>query len=163
MKLVTLSSFAFIFSLNIAFAQNPSATGYKPNETDAKQKVLDRGKDYDVNFDIDNHEAFYLEGEDSLFRYLYNALDVPKEAYDANLVANAMIGFQVNFDGKVKEGYSISKVGFGIDEQLIKTLESVEFVPATQGSIPYRSEIVFEIPVKAAYLYNIQHKIGMEE
>lgn len=163
MKLIALSSFAFFFSFSIALAQNPSATGYKPKETDAKQKILERGKDYDVNFDIDNHEAFYLEGEDSLFRFLYNALDIPKEAYDANLVANAMIGFQVNFNGKVQEPYSISKVGFGIDEQLIKTLESVEFVPATQGSIPYRSEIVFEIPIKAAYLYNIQHKIGMEE
>jgi hypothetical protein len=87
---------------------------------------------------------------------------VPKEAADLNLVANAMIGFQVNFNGQVQEAYSISRVGHGIDEQLIQILNALEFVPATQGDIPYRSEVVFEIPVKAAYLYNIQHKVGME-
>ena len=50
-----------------------------------------------------------------------------------------MIGFQVNFNGQVQEAYAISKVGFGIDEQLIKLLDELVFVPATQGSIPYRS------------------------
>jgi hypothetical protein len=144
-----------------ASAQTGTTTGYTPKETDAQQKILDRGKDYDVNFDVSNHEAFYLEGEDSLFSYLYSKLTIPEEAKTINLVASAMIGFQVNFDGKVQEVYSISKVGYGIDEQLIKALDGLEFVPATQGDIPYRSEIVFEIPIKAAYLYNIENKVGM--
>lgn len=163
MKLRLLVIVIFIAFSQISTAQNPSATGYKPTETDAKQKLLDKGKDYDVNFDIDNHEAFFLEGEDSLFRYLYNHLEISEEAFNANLVANSMIGFQVNFNGQVQEAYSISKVGFGIDEQLIKLLDELQFVPATQGSIPYRSEIVFEIPIKAAYLYNIHNKVGMEK
>jgi hypothetical protein len=135
-----------------------NSTGFKAKETDAQQKILDKGKNYDVNFDIANHEAFFLEGEDSLFRYIYSRIIVSKEAADANLVSNAMIGFQVNFDGKLKEVYSISKVGFGIDEQLIKELSAVNFVPATQGSIPYRSEVVLEIPIKASYLFNIAAK-----
>lgn len=139
-----------------------STTGYTAKESDAKQKILDKGKNYDVNFDISNHEAFFLEGEDSLFNLIYKKLDIPKEAADLNLVATAMIGFQVNFNGQVQEAYSISRVGHGIDEQLIQILNSLEFVPATQGDIPYRSEVVFEIPVKAAYLYNIQHKVGMK-
>jgi hypothetical protein len=163
MKITLLALVFSLLLVNTAFSQNPSSTGYTPTETDAKQKLLDKGKNYDVNFDIDNHEAFFLEGEDSLFRYLYNKLDISQEAFQANLVANAMIGFQVNFNGQVQEAYSISKVGFGIDEQLIKLLDELQFVPATQGSIPYRSEIVFEIPIKAAYLYNIHNKVGMEK
>jgi hypothetical protein len=149
-----------LFSLNSANAQTgtTNSTGFKAKETDAQQKILDKGKNYDVNFDIANHEAFFLEGEDSLFRYIYNKIIVSKEAADANLVSNAMIGFQVNFDGKLKEVYSISKVGYGIDEQLIKELSVVNFVPATQGSMPYRSEVVLEIPIKASYLYNIANK-----
>jgi hypothetical protein len=135
-----------------------SATGFKGKETDAQQKILDKGKNYDVNFDIANHEAFFLEGEDSLFKFIYSRIIISKEAADANLVANAMIGFQVNFDGKVKEAYSISKVGYGIDEQIIKELSALEFVPATQGSMPYRSEVVLEIPLKASYLYNINSR-----
>jgi hypothetical protein len=139
------------------FAQTESSTGFVGKETDAKQKILERGKNYDVNFDISNHEAFFLDGEDSLFAIIYRKLDIPKEAADVNLVGNAMIGFQVNFNGQVQETYSISRVGYGIDEQLIKIFDSLEFVPATQGDIPYRSEVVFEIPIKAAYLYNIRH------
>ncbi|MCB0820710.1 MAG: hypothetical protein KDC13_08810 [Bacteroidetes bacterium] len=151
-----------LLSFGYANAQTESSTGFVGKETDAKQKVLEKGKNYDVNFDISNHEAFFLEGEDSLFAMIYRRLDIPKEAADINLVANAIIGFQVNFNGQVQEAYSISKVGYGIDEQLIKILNSLEFVPATQGDIPYRSEVVFEIPIKAPYLYNIQHKVGME-
>jgi len=141
-------------------AQTSPTTGFKAKESDANQKILDKGKNYDVNFDIANHEAFFIEGEDSLYRYLYSKIVVPAEAAEISLVANAMIGIQVNFNGKVQEPYSISKVGYGIDEQLIKAISEVEFVPATQGSMPYRSEIVFEIPIKAAYLYNIQTVVG---
>jgi len=150
-----VSLLVFVFTLNGLSAQTPS-TGYDAKKTDAEQKILDKGKNYDVNFDISNHEAFFLEGEDSLFRYMYSKLTVPKEAADINLVSNAMISFQVNFDGKVQKVTSITKVGYGIDEQLAVTLASLEFVPATQGSLPYRSEIVLEIPVKAVYLYNIK-------
>jgi len=147
----------YVFSAD-AQTGTTNTTGFKAKETDAQQKILDKGKNYDVNFDIANHEAFFLEGEDSLFRYIYSKIVVSKEAADANLVGNAMIGFQVNFDGKLKEIYSISKVGFGIDEQVIKELSAVNFVPATQGSMPYRSEVVIEIPIKAKYLYNIAAK-----
>lgn len=144
----------FTFSL-AAQIGNSSATGFKPEEKDIEQKRLEKGINYDVNFDIANHEAYFIGGEDSLFRYLFNAIKIPQAAVDANLVANAMIGFQVNFDGKIQGAYSIGKVGFGIDEQLIEKLSSVSFSPATQGSMPYRSEVVLEIPIKAVYLSNI--------
>lgn len=148
-RLLTCTLLLSGFSIN---AQTSSTTGFKADKKDVEQKILSKGKNYDVNFDIANHEAFYLEGEDSLFRFLYTKINVTQEALDANLSANAMIGFQVNFDGKVQQAYSISKVGFGIDEQLIAQLNGLDFVPASQGSIPYRSEVVLEIPIKAAYL-----------
>jgi len=154
LKSLAISAFIPVAGLN---AQTPS-TGYDAKKTDSQQKVLDKGKNYDVNFDIANHEAFFLEGEDSLFRYLYSKLTVSKEAADLNLVSTAMISFQVGFDGKVMKATSISKVGYGIDEQLVATLNGMEFVPATQGNTPYRSEIILEIPIKAVYLYNTQPK-----
>jgi hypothetical protein len=147
-----LPLFSLITSSTFMFAQTESSTGFKAQKSDQEQKILEKGKNYDVNFDISNHEAFFLEGEDSLFRFLYNRLTISQGAIDANLVANAMIGFKVNFDGKVQQAYSIGQVGFGIDEQLIAELNKLEFVPASQGNIPYRSEIVLEIPIKAAYL-----------
>lgn len=152
--LFIICSFFITFSL---FGQSNNATGFKPKENDVQQKKLQQGINYDINFDVANHEAFFAEGEDSLFRFMYSVVEIPKEAVDINLVANAMIGFQVNFDGKVQNAYSISKVGYGIDEQLIKILESVSFYPATQANTPYRSEVVLEIPIKAVYLSNIRN------
>ena len=131
-----------------AIAQT-NASGYKAKNSDTEQKIQERGKNYDVNFDIANHEAFFMEGEDSLMRYLYKQINLSKEALDSKLSLNAMLGFQVNFDGKVQQVYSISKVGFGIDEQLISELAKVNFVPASQGNMPYRSEVVLEIPINS--------------
>lgn len=156
MKTQIASFIACFFSIAL-FGQNNSATGFKPKENDVQQKKLQQGINYDVNFDVANHEAFFPEGEDSLFRFIYSVIDIPKEAVDINLVSNAMIGFQVNFDGKVQNAYSVSKVGYGIDEQLIKLLESVSFYPATQANTPFRSEVVLEIPIKAVYLSNIRN------
>jgi hypothetical protein len=139
-----------------AIQAQTSATGYDAKKTDTQQKVLDKHKNYDVNFEVANHEAYFPEREDSLFRYLYSKLIIPKEAVDINLVANAMISFQVNFDGKVAKANSINKVGYGIDEQLVSNLNGLVFIPAKQGNTPYRSEIILEIPIKAAYLSNTQ-------
>lgn len=148
-------SFFFVTISLVAQTGNNNSTGFKPEEKDVEQKKLEKGINYNVNFDIADHEAFFVGGEDSLFRYLYRTISIPQSAVDANLLGNAMIGFQVNFDGKIQGAYSIGKVGFGIDEQLITALSNVSFSPATQGSIPYRSEVVLEIPIKAVYLSNI--------
>lgn len=137
----------FLFILNVKATAQSNSSGYKAKISDTEQKILERGKNYDVNFDIANHEAFYLDGEDSLMRFLYKRILLNKEVSESKLNSNAMLGFQVNFDGKVQQVYSISKVGFGIDEQLITELGKVTFVPASQGSMPYRSEVVLEIPI----------------
>ena len=137
----------FLVFLSLASSAQSNAAGYQAKNSDTEQKIQERGKNYNVNFDIANHEAFFIEGEDSLMRYLNKRLNLSKEAVESKMSLNAMLGFQVNFDGKVQQVYSISKVGFGIDEQLISELGKVNFVPASQGNMPYRSEVVLEIPI----------------
>ena len=146
--------------LSLTASAQSNSSGYKAMNSDTEQKILERGKNYDVNFDIANHEAFFLEGEDSLMRYLYKRINLSKEAIESKLSLNAMLGFQVNFDGKVQQVYSISKVGFGIDEQLISELGKVAFVPASQGSMPYRSEVVLEIPINTKQISEFNIGIG---
>jgi hypothetical protein len=157
MKLVILNIlFLLLSGLLTAQTENNSSTGFKPENKDIEQKKLEPGLNYNVNFDVANHEAFFAAGEDSLFHYLYKNIQIPQAAVDANLAGNAMIGFQVNFDGKIQGAYSIGKVGFGIDEQLVSAISALVFSPATQGNNPYRSEVVLEIPVKAVYLSNMK-------
>jgi hypothetical protein len=150
----------FLSFLSLTASAQSNSSGYKAKDSDTEQKILERGKNYDVNFDIANHEAFYLEGEDSLMRFIYKRIILSKEALESKLSLNAMLGFQVNFDGKVQQVYSISKVGFGIDEQLISELGKVNFVPASQGNIPYRSEVVLEIPINTKQISEINTGTG---
>ncbi|MFN4123490.1 MAG: energy transducer TonB [Flavobacteriales bacterium] len=141
---------SILFS-GISFSQSKT-TGFKAEQSDVNQKILEKGRNYDVNFDIDNHDAFYLDGEEALFMEIYKNLKIPQSAIDAALDAMSMISFKVNFNGKVLDPTSISKVGHGIDEQIQDILKTLEFVPATQGGTAYRSEVVIEIPIKARYI-----------
>jgi hypothetical protein len=157
MRVVILNLlFLLLSGFLVAQTGSNSSTGFKPENKDVEQKKLEPGLNYNVNFDVANHEAFFAAGEDSLFHYLYKNIQIPQAAVDANLAGNAMIGFQVNFDGKIQGAYSIGKVGFGIDEQLISALSTLVFSPATQGNMPFRSEVVLEIPVKAVYLSSMK-------
>ena len=152
--------FVFLTILSVNSIAQTNSSGYKAKNTDTEQKIQERGKNYNVNFDIANHEAFFIEGEDSLMRFLYKQINLSKEALESKLSLNAMLGFQVNFDGKVQQVYSISKVGFGIDEQLIAELGKINFVPASQGSMPFRSEVVLEIPINTKQISELNSGIG---
>jgi hypothetical protein len=152
--------FVFLTFLSVNSIAQTNSSGYKAKNTDTEQKIQERGKNYNVNFDIANHEAFFMEGEDSLMRYLYKQINLSKDALESKLTLNAMLGFQVNFDGKVQQVYSISKVGFGIDEQLIAELGKINFVPASQGSMPFRSEVVLEIPINTKQILEFNTEIG---
>jgi hypothetical protein len=152
MKNLTFSICFVLTSAGVFAQESQSSTGYKAQSEDVNAKKTDKGKNYNVNYQIANREAYFEAGEDSLFRYLFDKIKMPVSAISAGVNGNSMIGFQVNFDGKVSNAYVISKVGHGIDELLVSELEKLVFKPATQGSLPYRSEVVLEIPVKALYL-----------
>ena len=110
----------FVFTSFFAFAQQAeTSTDYKAQPEDFNSKKVEKSKNYNVNYQIANQEAYFEAGEDSLFRYLIAKISMPPAAVSANLDGNSMIGFQVNFDGKASNAYAISKVGYGIDEQLM--------------------------------------------
>jgi len=152
MKVLIIALFSLVF---LRLDAQTESTGFKANTDDKNQKVLQQGKNYDVNFDIDNHDAFYLEGEEALFVEIYKKLIIPQAAIDQGLDAIAMISFKVSFNGKVLSPNGISRVGHGIDEQIYEILQGLEFVPATQGGTAYRSEIIIEIPIKARYIAEV--------
>lgn len=151
MKNLTATATFLVVSVFACAQQAQTSTDYKAQTEDINSKKIEKSKNYNVNYQIANQEAYFEAGEDSLFRYLIAKINMPSEAVSVNLNGNSMIGFQVNFDGKVSNPYAISKVGYGIDEQLMQELQKLVFKPATQGSIPYRSEVVLEIPVRAVY------------
>jgi hypothetical protein len=147
-----------VFSITFHSKAQTESTGFKGKQEDKNQKILEKGKNYDVNFDIDNHEAFYLDGEEALFLEIYKKLNIPNSAIEVGVDAITMVSFKVSFNGKVLDPKSISSVGHGIDEQIHSILQELEFVPATQGGTAYRSEVILEIPIKARYLAEIFKK-----
>lgn len=145
------------FLVGSIYAQN-TTTGYQSKDDDVKQKTLEKGKNYDINIDVNNREAYYIHGEDSLFRRIYSQLVISDEAVQSQLNKIATVSFKVNFDGKVLDVASIEKVGFGIDEQILQLLSQEKFEPATQNGVKYRSEVILDFPIKANYLKQIFNK-----
>lgn len=164
MKKLLWITFAFLGAHERLQAQTPvnSSTGYDAKQRDLEQKKLEKGVNYDVNIDVTNREAYYAAGEDSLYQAIYRGLDISKEAYDAQLNTTATLSFQVNFDGKVQDVRLLNSVGFGLDAQLIQAVQRLTFVPARQENIPFRSEVILELPIKARYLYEIQKAAGQK-
>lgn len=140
--LIIVCSFAFI-------GLQAQITGYEVKATDTVQGKVDAKGVADVNMKIDQAEATFPGGNDSLFRLIYSKLVCPQAAIDSNLQGEIMLSFNVNFDGKVSRISIISGVGYGIDEKVTEIIKDLVFTPARMNGVAYRSQVFYTIPIQA--------------
>lgn len=141
-----------IFILICTFAVsmlNAQITGYEAKATDTVQGKVEAKGVADVNMKIDQDEATFPGGNDSLFRIIYSKLIYSQEAIDANLQGEIMMSFNVNFDGKVNRINIISGVGYGIDEKVADIIKDLIFDPARMNGTAFRSQVFYTIPIVA--------------
>lgn len=93
-------------------------------------------------------EARYAGTEAEMYAAIYKSIVYSQEAKDANIDADVMVSFDVNFDGKLQDFVIISKVGYGIDEQIVDAIKAMEFLPAVMNGIPVRQPIMLTIPIR---------------
>ena len=140
--LIIISSFVYI-------SLQAQITGYEVKASDTVQGKVDAKGVADVNMKIDQTEATFPGGNDSLFRLIYSKLVYPQAAIDSNLQGEIMLSFNVNFDGKVSRISIISGVGFGIDEKVTEIIKDLVFIPARMNGVAYRSQVFYTIPIQA--------------
>ncbi len=93
-------------------------------------------------------EAHYDGTDADMYAAIYKAIAYTAEAKSANIDDEVLLSFDVNFDGKT-QGFTIIKgVGYGIDEQIVKAVESLKFIPAVMNGIPVRQNVMLTIPIR---------------
>jgi len=138
----------FVFSL-VLIGLQAQITGYEAKSSDTTQGKVEAKGVADVNIKIDQAEATFPGGNDSLFRLIYSKLQYTEEAVEAKLQGEMLISFNVNFDGKVSRINIISGVGYGMDEKVTDIIKDLIFDPARMNGVPFRSQVFYTIPIQA--------------
>jgi len=124
-------------------------TGYEAKKTDTVQGKVDAKGTANVNMKIDQAEATFPGGNDSLFKLIFSKLTYSEEAIAANLTGEILLSFNVNFDGKVSRISIISGVGHGVDEKVTDIIKDLIFIPAKMNGTAFRSQVFYTIPIAA--------------
>lgn len=119
----------FLFS-QIGFAQQP--TGDKQNK-----KVLT------------NTEPSYLKGDSELYTYVLYNIKYADEAKKKYIEGEVTLSFDVKIDSTVTNVLVISGVGYGVDEEVKKIVQTLKFIPGVQNGIPIKMNTMYTFPIKA--------------
>ena len=145
-----MKKFILLFICSIIFiGLQAQITGYEVKKTDTVQGKVDAKGTANVNMKIDQAEATFPGGNDSLFRLIYSKLIYSDESKTANVQGEISLSFNVNFDGKVSRISVVSGVGHGIDEKVVDIIKDLIFLPAKMNGVAFRSQVFYTIPVAA--------------
>ena len=135
--------------LIFAYQSQSQITGYEAKGTDTTQAKVDPNVNQHVNMKIDQSEASFPGGNDSLFRHIFTKLTYSEEAIEDNVTGEILISFNVNFDGKVRDISILQGVGYGIDEKVSQIIKDLIFIPARMNNTAFRSQVFYTIPINA--------------
>jgi TonB family protein len=98
---------------------------------------------------ITETEPAFPKGDNELYRYVIMNLNYPEEAKKKYVEGSVTLSFDVKADSTVSNITIISGVGYGVDEELKKMIESLKFIPGVQNGIAVKMNTVYTFPVKA--------------
>jgi len=94
-------------------------------------------------------EAHYPEGEDVLYKYIFDNVNYSDEAKAAYIEGNVMVSFNVQADSSVTNTFVISGIGYGIDEEVVRLLKELKFAPSIRNGLKVKMNLVYTFPVVA--------------
>lgn len=103
---------------------------------------------YDVNFNTAQGDAMYPGGNDSMMVFIWNHINYPEEARKAGIDGIVQISFDVNFDGKLKNFLALSNLGYGLENELIRVVQTMPlWIPATINNVKIKQQFVLSFPI----------------
>jgi protein TonB len=103
---------------------------------------------YDVNVSTSQQDASYVGGQDSLMNFIWKNIKYPDAAAQNNVNGEVQISFDVNFDGNLINFKTISKIGFGLEEELIRVVKQTpKWNPAIINGIKVRQQYLLSFPI----------------
>ena len=95
-----------------------------------------------------NQEAQFPGGDQALVQYIYQNIKWP-EATKGNLIMDEMnISLDVLPDSNSTNVVVLKKVGFGIDEEVVRLIKKSKFIPSIQNGTPVKMNLMIVIPIQ---------------
>lgn len=104
----------------------------------------------DINFPVNyNQDAFYPKGDLALTMYFFKNIKYNDDAVKNNIKGTAVMSFTVLPDSSVSEVVPLSKIGYGIEEQVADLAKKLRYAPAVINGTRYPSSIIINVRVNA--------------
>ena len=98
---------------------------------------------------VTNTEPSFPKGDNALFTYVYMNLKYSEESKKKYVEGEVTLSFDVKADSTVTNAVVISGVGYGVDEEVKKLIQTLKFSPGFQNGTAIKMNTMYTFPVKA--------------
>jgi TonB family protein len=98
---------------------------------------------------VTNSEPSYPKGDNELYTYVLYNVKYSEEAKKKYIEGEVTLSFDVRTDSVVCNMVLISGVGYGVDEEVKKLVQTLKFIPGLQNGAPVKMNTMYTFPVKA--------------
>ena len=100
------------------------------------------------NMQVSAKDAHYEKGDVALYNFVYDKIKYSKEAIANKPAGDVMVSFDVETDSTLTGFKIITGVGFGMDEEIIRVLKTLKFVPSIQNGFPIKMNMMYTFPIR---------------
>ncbi|MCX6296734.1 MAG: energy transducer TonB [Bacteroidetes bacterium] len=98
---------------------------------------------------VTNTEPSFPKGDNALYTYILYNVNYSDEAKKKYLVGDVTISFDVKPDSVVANVVVISGVGYGVDEEVKRLIQTLKFSPGVQNGTTVKMNTMYTFPIKA--------------
>lgn len=98
---------------------------------------------------VTNTEPSFPKGDNALYSYVYMNLKYSEESKKKYVEGEVTLSFDVKPDSTVTNAIVISGVGYGVDEEVKKLIQTLKFSPGVQNGMVIKMNTMYTFPVKA--------------
>ena len=98
---------------------------------------------------VTNTEPSFPKGDNALYQYVLMNVKYSDEAKKKYIEGEVTLSFDVKADSTVANAIVISGVGYGVDEEVKKLVQSLKFIPAIQNGTVVKMNTMYTFPLKA--------------
>ena len=98
---------------------------------------------------VTNTEPSFPKGDNALYTYVYMNLKYSEESKKKYIEGEVTLSFDVKSDSTVTNVILISGVGYGVDEEVKKLIQTLKFSPGYQNGTATKMNTMYTFPVKA--------------
>lgn len=98
---------------------------------------------------VTNTEPSFPKGDNALYSYVYMNLKYSEESKKKYIQGEVTLSFDVKPDSTVTNIILISGVGYGVDEEVKKLIQTLKFSPGIQNGMVIKMNTMYTFPIKA--------------